>query len=402
MVQFDDHGYQAIAVVSPMFDGPDVKDQDRAVWFDSSQTACVCDGATSSPFGELAADFVTIWSRALFSGDWTERLRFLSDILIAARTEKLTCDIRVPADMPSEMKAILQDAAREKIKSSFQTTLVAARFIPQGGIVLASVVRCGDSMFAAFDDNGHLLTCSPPDPSPQDRSTPWTDSPSVRPRRCITFGPGDELLAKVQGTLIKFPHVADRLQIRFENRSNWLLCYVVDKSTAGRVKNSPEKCVSHFRYGDPVIVPRYLVGKPIPIGGTHYINLPYSRAIQWVNNTHQAPSFQQKGNVTAVLPDHFYTGNWIHFQDRFPLDSQFVLCSDGFYGCFDQPTEIWAWLNDHRKVIDDPQQRNTLLRCLHDTLRQKISDDDISFVWVRPAHLFRESADIKDGTGKEG
>ena len=48
-----------ITVVSPMYDGADKKDQDRAVWFPVNQTACVCDGVTSSPFAAEAAEGYT-------------------------------------------------------------------------------------------------------------------------------------------------------------------------------------------------------------------------------------------------------------------------------------------------------------------------------------------------------
>lgn len=387
MTPVSEYYYQATAVVSPMYDGEDKKDQDRAVWFEASQTACVCDGVTSAPFGDEAAELVTQFSPAIFSDDVEGRLRVICDVLTALRAEKLHSEFHLPSDMPSVIRGMLQDAARHNVEHSHQTTLVAAKFVLEDGVVLASVVRCGDSMFLAFDSKGQLLTASPAGPGPPKGSSGNSASElrGAKSPRGITLVAGDEVLAKVLGSLTRYPRIAERLRIRPKHRVKWLVCRVLDK--CGRCTasgSSQEKQILHLGYGERVVVPRYLAGRAVKISSNNYVSFPYSRMIRRIRKRTLGVVFHRHGTATAVLPDHIYTGNWTYFQERFPADGQFVVASDGFYGCFKDPAEMWCWLNYHGQDTQNPGQRQPLLDSLHEKLRQERGDDDIAFVWVYP------------------
>lgn len=395
MTPIRDYHYQAITIISPMYDGEEKKDQDRAVWFEASQTACVCDGVTSSPYAVEAADLVTVFSPAIFSDDVKGRLRAVCDLLTALRAEKLHSEIHVPSDVPVGMQGMLQDAARQSIEHSHQTTLVAARFTLQNRAVMASVVRCGDGMFLGFDSKGQLLTASPANPNTQGCSAANSalEQAGAKFSRGITFGAGDELLAKVLGTLTRYPRIAEKLRIQPEHRTKWLVCRVLDKCSGCTASSSSQKGqILHLGYGERVVVPRYLAGRAIQIGSNHYVSFLYSRTIRTIKHRAQAVNFHKYGAVTAVLPDHFYTGNWTYFRDRFPADAQFVLGSDGFYGCFKDAPELWCWLNRHKQDIQNREQRKLVLNGLHEKLRKERSDDDISFVWVYPRRLGERSS----------
>jgi hypothetical protein len=82
-----ERGYAAIVVVSPLVHGEDKKDQDRARFFEPGQSACLCDGVTSSPDSAQAAELVTSFAPTLFQGNVAERLGVLCDLLMALRQE---------------------------------------------------------------------------------------------------------------------------------------------------------------------------------------------------------------------------------------------------------------------------------------------------------------------------
>jgi len=110
MTLINNNHYRGIAVISPMYDGEEKKDQDRAVWYDASQTACLCDAVTSSPYEVEAADLAIIFSLVFFSGGVKSILRTLCNLLIALRAEKLHSEIHLPNDRPASMQAILREA----------------------------------------------------------------------------------------------------------------------------------------------------------------------------------------------------------------------------------------------------------------------------------------------------
>jgi len=391
--------YDAITVKSPMDDGVERKDQDRAAWFPIRQTACVCDGVTSSPFSAEAADLVCEFSQILFPNHTKRRLHALCDLLLVRRNEKLHSEISLPPDMPHGMRDIMRDAVQQNMSHSFQTTMVAANFVAGQPAVLASVLRCGDSIFLAFGSDGELLAASLSDnerPGSRMMQLP-KDRFSVSPYtyRRIDFGPGDEILAKVICNTSKYPHLAARAGVGAEYMENWFICVVLDRCAGGSCKkNATKGHVLYLKCGDLLIVPRYLAGLAIQIECRSYIRIPYSHRVRPIHSPPENVNLQRPGAITAVLPDHFYTGGWVHFQERFPRDAHFVLSTDGFYNCFRQPADLWSWLNKHREDLSQSAKQGMILERLHIDLRQRRGDDDISFVWVYPKQANKSSPEM--------
>ena len=339
---------------------------------------------TSSAFSDTAAEDVTILSPTLFSGDIEQRLDFVCDLLYSRRDEKLATSVKIPAGTSDSMSEILQEAAHEKIKSSFQTTMVAAQFEPQADAIKASVVRCGDSMFVALDPKSEPLWCSPQSFGPAEPA-PTQDGGRWRSTTEFAFGPGDEVLVTIDPSLAQDPFWARRMQIAPGHGAGFYVCRVLEKCqpTASHTATDPVAAWV-LRYGDRIVVPKYLMGRVTKAGGCFCAVVRYSRMIRSARGSSTPPRLCRGGAVTAVLPDHFHSGQWSYFDDAFPSDSQFVLCSDGFYGCFDDMSEMASWLKEHRQVILDPDKRTTILTELHGQLRQRGHDDDISFVWIFP------------------
>jgi serine/threonine protein phosphatase PrpC len=86
-----------------------------------------------------------------------------------------------------------------------------------------------------------------------------------------------------------------------------------------------------------------------------------------------------------VLPDHFYDGLVESYQDHFPLGTNFVLCSDGFYNCFSETGDMWQWLTEHSRALSNMEEKELVLQQLHNQLDKKRGDDDISFIWTFPS-----------------
>ena len=382
--------HDVIKVVSPMYDGEEKKDQDRAVWYPTARTACICDGVTSSPYSGEAAKLACMLSLAIFTDDPTSSLRVISDLLFAYRNEKMSSDIHLPLDASETMQSLIQEAARQNLAYSFQTTLVAAHLTHENKVVMCSVVRCGDSVFLAFDSKGQLLASSPSEFEKPNNSSKRVGGDKLSPllSHHIQFGPGDEVLAKIRCDAHHFPYLTGKYGIDSKHLGSWLICEVLDKCVVKSNRDiTAEKYAAPLKRGDLLIVPRYLAGSAVTIKSTSYIRILYSRTIRKLCGQPQNPhriDFQKHSVTTAVLPDHFYTGNWTYFKDRFPLDAHFVLGSDGFYSCFKNPVDLWAWLNEHRNDLHQSQRRELLMDGLHCHLKQERSDDDISFVWICP------------------
>jgi hypothetical protein len=399
--------YKAIRVVSPMFDGEEKKDQDRAAWWPAALSACLCDGVTSSPFSAEAAELVCRFSPVIFSDNNINiNLKPICDLLMTLRNEKLHTKINLPPHISEQMQQMLQQVAQENIKSSFQTTLVAAKFVPEDIAVVTSVIRCGDSMFLAFSRDGEILTASPLNdktPKPMPEQTRENIS-TLKPFYEISFGPGDELIAKVLGTSSEHPHVAAEAGIKETFMDNWFLCAVVDKCNSQVNKDIlPQYCAVQLMYRELLLVPRYLIGAVVKAGS--YVRFRYSSAIRMVKSAGTLPrpiTFQQCGSTTAVLPDNFYNGQWTYFQDRFPLDAHFVLASDGFFSCFKDSACLWSWLVNHRQYLQDEKGRIHIMEELHKHLHREHSDDDISFVWVYPQGTFGKSSEFQNDLEKDG
>jgi serine/threonine protein phosphatase PrpC len=134
-------------------------------------------------------------------------------------------------------------------------------------------------------------------------------------------------------------------------------------------------------------VPRYLYGWQLTHAGQKYRYLDYSSTIRIVTTAPPwvlADGIEHRGSVTTVLPDHFYSGHYDYIEDRFPCETHFVLCSDGFYSAFATTSQMWAWLQENRDAPASVQEQEPKLRDLHQQLHEKGGDDDMSFVWIYP------------------
>jgi hypothetical protein len=288
---------------------------------------------------------------------------------------------------------MLEEVTREKLKQSFQTTIVAANFLAEGDRVSANVIRCGDSAFFAFGRDGTLLMSSPSVwPPPEEGSTTQCESASA----CATadmfvFRPGDELLAKV---LHEGPERLDLLEaagIRVPSAASWVVCAPLDRCgpvQQGLVPSGLDQRCMNLRRKDFLLVPKYLLEADPASRARGYVRFPYSRVIRCVASGHQrvaAPLFSGRGAATAVLPDHFDVGAWAHFQESFPGDGTFLLASDGLYSAFSDSFELWGWLSSNKAHLAKQQDSEQVLKDLHGRLHSKCGDDDISFVWVFPS-----------------
>lgn len=398
--------YKALTVVSPLMFGDDRKDQDRARWYGSGQIACVSDGVSSSPDSAEAATLVTLLAPVSFEGNTNERLAMLCDLLMIQRRECQNSDtVFFPDNTSPEMQDTLRRVVQQKRASSFQTTMVAARFNTneQEKVVLVDVIKCGDSAFFAFTPQGQLLTSSLAFPSNlQDSKEPaGIEIVSASEPRNITFGPGDEILIRVEGPLCEYRSLAEQAEIKAEHTRNWLVCTPVDgcrDNDKARTENLLELQVLSLKPTDRLLVPTYLYGTQLTCQGRQYRVLRYSSAIRPILATESLASivsFNKHGSSTMVLPDHFYCDCFDSFQDSFPLQTHFILCSDGFYSCFSDWQQLWIWLQENATGLNDNNQREVILEQLHADLHAKSSDDDISFVWVQPN--IQSQANVKGG-----
>jgi serine/threonine protein phosphatase PrpC len=374
----------AVPVVSAMEDAGQEKNQDRAIWHRARQTACVCDGVTSSPFSGEAAEHVTTLSPTLFSGNVQQRLESICDLLHSRREEKLATAMKIPDGTSDAMTKLLQEAAHEKIKSSFQTTMVAAQFEPRADSIKASVVRCGDSMFVAFGPKSEPLWCSPPSFDSVE-STPSQGENRWQPAAEFTFGPGDEVLVTIESSLAHDLPLAQQTQIAPRHRGGFYVCRVLMICRPAQSQTAIDPVAAWtLRPGDRIVVPKYLIGHVTKTAGCCCTVVRYSRMIRNTQGQTAPPRLRRGGAVTAVLPDHFRSGRWSYFTDVFPRDTEFVVCSDGFSDCFEGISAMASWFKKHRQAILNPEQRGSLLNKLHEQLRQRGHDDDISFVWIFP------------------
>jgi hypothetical protein len=139
--------------------------------------------------------------------------------------------------------------------------------------------------------------------------------------------------------------------------------------------------------GEPLLVPTFLIER---------VNIPDCRQLcRFAFNTKIRPlsamptqggniDLTDKSTATAVLPDHFYTGQWKSFREAFDLDTRFLLASDGFYSAFKSPSDIWHWLKAHENRLSNDPSRESLMQDLHRRRDDSGSDDDISLIWIFP------------------
>ena len=375
--------YKALTVVSPMIDAGESKNQDRARWYGCGQVAGIFDGVSSSPESARAAELGASFIPVMFNGNPIDNLNVLCDLLIANRQEcQENKDISLPDNTPPAMIDMLRKVVRQKRSISFQTTMVAAKFIPDGNNILANVIKCGDSAFFAFSPNGQLLTSSL---TFAERSIE-KNRDLLQPSKKMSFGPGDEILVRIESKLSDNKTLLKQSTIRPEHAENWLICTAVDSCCAQQdeyCKNSLDLKAMSLNVGDQLLVPKYLYGTRLTSQDRLYLVLRYSNAIRHVSFS-PITTLASTGSATMVLPDHFYCGCYDSFQDRFPCGTNFVLCSDGFYSCFSDWKELWRWLLENKAALHDIKKREAALDGLHILLRSKGGDDDISFIWASP------------------
>jgi serine/threonine protein phosphatase PrpC len=380
------NSFDSLVIVSPMCFGDEDKNQDRACYYSAAGVACVCDGVTSSPRAAEAAQLAAEFSPGLFGGDIRERLASLAGILVAHRLDAQRAPIRIPAGTLPAIEPALREAARQRLKSAYQTTLVAAWLTPADCCVAAQIVVCGDSAMFVFSPQGELLTSTLSWEGrhgicPGDSST--EDSGSV-------MQPGVEVLVKSIGTAAEWPSLAARAGLQSAHAQRWIVCIPLDRScdrppipdTTGIER--PQRS----RTDEILLVPMYLVGGNTIGEGQQYFRLRYSKLIRSLSEPAERPVLNARGSVTAVLPDHFESGRWFFHQDRFPRHAHFVLASDGFYRAFDDADQLWSWLQNNEQRIEGPLQAEAM-RDLHSRLHERCGDDDMSLVWVRPAERDR-------------
>ena len=383
--------FKALQIRSPMVSDGEAKDQDRVYWSEAMATACVCDGVTSSAHSQRAAEICARFSPVLFKDEKRreDNLRALADLLVVQRSEAQLSPIQAPPGASLPMQAMLSQVMQESMAHSFQTTLVASSFLPTNDAVIASVVWVGDSAFIAYSGEGETLATSLPDKAPDDGD----DTTVAGPSGGIRLGPGDEILAKVLFDAAERPMLAIRADIRAASAGNWLVCVPLDQTQKAdhHTNGRPTLWLSPT---DLIFVPRYHTHAPNDPKYRRYRKVRYCQAIRSLKTpTGRQPVMQDKTHMTAVMPDHFYSGDWQHFQERFPKDAQFVLASDGFYSCFRTPREMWLWLTGHMSELRREGNKAPSLERLHGRLQKLSGDDDISFVWVESANT---------SPGKEG
>jgi len=368
--------FNIIRGVSPSIHGGETKNQDRASVHLRNFTACVCDGVTSSAHAATAASIVSQFAPTIFNGK-NASLKTLSDLLTAHRKTVLQTEITLDPSIPASMGDMMRDAAKQQLKNSYQTTLVCAKLQPEADYIDTRIVSCGDSGFFAFSPSGELLL------------TNLADEKQAASRSAIPFARDVELLTKVVGELSDHPTMAD--EARIPNPRNWLVCEPV--CSCGETA-SQETPMLWLDSEELLLVPKYLTSTP---RDPHYRDLRrfrYSRFIRRVSSPQKATSLKlnTQGNATAVLPDHFYAGEWDSLEDRFASDTNFLLCSDGFYRAFEEPAQIWDWLKRNENKLHTKQEKMQLLAGLHKRLHEKCGDDDISFIWLSPKNQRKEDA----------
>lgn len=383
------HTHEALVLFSPLVHGEEVKNQDRAIWYGSQQVACVCDGVTSSPCSEQAAELSAVCSPALFKGPIRERLHMVCDLLLSRRQEYLAkSHTEAPDDTSPVMQKLLNEIIQEKKQVAFQTTLVAAQFSRDQDDTRVHLVKCGDSAFIAFSPDGELLATTLTDsiaskPQPRSGSSCYTQG--------VSFVPGTQILVRIEGDLADHAPMARKAGIKKRHLSNWLVSSFVEHCpdqhdlTHTHVISSPSLAL---RQGDILLIPKYLYGTELSGDEQqHYRCLTYSTAIRSPGNAMSCKrfeSFSQNGSATKVLPDHGHNDEFESIIDTYPADTHFILCSDGFHGGFVNWSQMFRWLNRNRSSLLNNVDIPEILTGLHQNLSEHGGDDDISMIWIYP------------------
>ncbi len=367
--------YSAVTCLSPMAENGEEKNQDRARWYEPDQIACVCDGVSSSPYSDISAQILTDFAPAIFSDKEIERMHFICDLLMKLRKEALD-RYTSSCENNDTLQSFLQDIARSKCSTSFQSTLMAVKLTKINKETIADIIKCGDSAMFVFNNKGVLLNTTLKDAAVSSVSNDE-----------IIFGPGDELIVKVIGKLSEDTELSQKTNLSEEFAKNWSICKPVDGPCIEKCKDSfssLQPCLKLNKI-EKVIVPDFLLNDSSVIKGSKYCAIEFSSLIRAVSDTFQINfDIVKETSETCVLPDHFYCGHCQFTQDRFPLDSHFVLGSDGFYSAFSNSQEMWNWLQENSDILKHNTETEKPLDQLHEKLQHQSGDDDISFIWAYP------------------
>jgi hypothetical protein len=154
--------HEAISIKSPGHEECEVKDQDRVGLTEDSdqdnvvcQYAVACDGTTTSPYAADAASYVAGLGAQLFQ---VAGLRRATEYLIEQRNVLLEKPLNVGEEHSPALRSMFEEIVKQKYRSSFQTTLIAARIQRVvAGELRIKVIGCGDSAFFIFGDSGDRL-----------------------------------------------------------------------------------------------------------------------------------------------------------------------------------------------------------------------------------------------------
>jgi len=383
--------YEGLIIQSPIVFGGDKKDQDRARWSEPCQIACVCDGVSSSPYAAEAAGLASSCAPFIFNGTIQDRLEMLCEFLMTLRKDcQENKEVIYPENTPVSMQQILYEIIMRKRSIAYQTTMVAAKIACNYKGVDAHIIKFGDSAVFACSPSGDLLSSSLSFPSKPYNSVDASDGKTFNlyELNSKNFGPGDDILVKVEGSLSQYHSLAIRAGIKPEKTHNWTVCVPVDSCNNNEYKqNLSELQVLSLTPQDRLLVPTFLYGTNLTSQGQKYRLLRYSSAIRYipvVESFSHVDSFGNHSPTTKVLPDHFYSGDFDLYQDRFPHGTNFILCSDGFYNSFPNWQQLWEWIQPNATNLKDDNKKESILEKLHMQLNSKKGDDDISFIWIKP------------------
>ena len=356
--------FKVTKVVSPaMFCGEE-KNQDRAGFSSPTLTACLCDGVSTSPYAANAAELTVELSSILFGRSPSSQLEIIARLLTNKRLAALESGINVSHQQDS-IKAMLQEAARVKLKKSFQTTVVAGQIVPEGHRFKVKFLSCGDSGIFAFDRQGELLYSN---------LALHNHIVKTRSSKEIPFGPSQNVICKIICKLSECPELS-----RKTNITNGVLCEVL--SSSNQNNEVADDIPLWLSQGERLIVPAYLVSKPKDPEYHSVAHIIYSQYVQRQSCPTQCKAdvdLMNPNNSTAVMPDHFYNGQWNYTEETFSKDAHLLFCSDGFYRCFKDVRRMWRFL---RKYEVSANQKS-LQEHLHQKLSNTFGDDDISFIWI--------------------
>jgi len=366
-----EHLYNTTKIVSPCQLGGEEKNQDRAV-ISPSCIYTICDGVTSSPNAQWGAAVTSVLSQTIFNNG-NVNLELIANVLMSMREAAIESGISVDESLPESMQELMQEAAQNKLKNSHQTTLVSCKFIPEDNCMKVIMVICGDSGFFAFSPKGNLLYTNLPESDNTDEKEHSGKIP---------FYPDSEILTVVKGTVSDYPCLSEKFNNG--NANDWLCLQAIclcDDSTP--VTNGTKGIL--LKPFEEILAPKYLVGIPQDPNYKEFRRLPFSKFVRRISEPIAEPSefvFDDRGNTTNVLPDHYYTDEWEHSEERFPKDTSFLLCTDGFYRSFSNSTEMWEWFVENENALKKKEPQIRLLKELHKKLNDKTGDDDISFIWL--------------------